>query len=295
MSRSSPHFTPAILLASLAAFACVAYTQESQEADPATAAVAPADANIPATPVRVAGEPEFALEVRTATLDDGSTGDMFIAGPMRIVSPLPVGYARPTPAGAMEVKHYPSIRRAQLTVEASPRWGMNMAFFPLFRHIQERDIAMTAPVEAEVPAMARDEAENAQGQAQTDSRVESRTGEMTVSFLYRTGDMGEPGQAEENVVVTDTTPVTVIALGIRGTMDNNRIEREIDKLYAWLKAQGETNPGPDGQPSQGRWHAEGDPRILGYNGPDVPRRDQWWEVQVPVVWQAGEASTSSPG
>ena len=286
MPRNSPHLTPAILLASLSAFACVAYTQESQDAGPATAAATPADANIPAKPVRVSGEPEFALEVRTATLDDGSTGDMFIAGPMRIVSPLPVGYPRPTPAGAMEVKHYPSIRRAQITVEASPRWGMNMAFFPLFRHIQKREIAMTAPVEAEVPAMARNEAENTQGEAQPDSR----TGEMTVSFLYRTGDMGEAGQAEENVVVTDTTPVTVIALGIRGTMDNNRIEREIDKLYAWLKDQGETNPGPDGQPSQGRWHAEGDPRILGYNGPDVPRRDQWWEVQVPVVWKADPGS-----
>lgn len=285
MTRSSPHFTPAVLLASLTAFACVAYTQESQEASPATAAVAPADASIPAKPVRVSGEPEFALEVRTARLDDGSTGDMFIAGPMRIVSPLPVGYPRPTPAGAMEIKHYPSIRRAQLTVEASPRWGMNMAFFPLFRHIQKRDIAMTAPVEAELPAMARDDADAADTQAVAGDR----TGEMTVSFLYRTGDMGVAGQAEENVVVTDTTPVTVIALGIRGTMDNNRIEREIDRLYAWLKDQGETNPGPDGQPSQGRWHAEGDPRILGYNGPDVPRRDQWWEVQVPVAWKANSA------
>lgn len=235
----------------------------------------------PRLPVAVGGEALFELETRTATLGDGSTGDMFIAGPMRIVSPLPVGYPRPTPAGAMEIKHYPSIRRAQLTVEASPRWGMNMAFFPLFRHIQKRDIAMTAPVEAEVPAMAQSDA-SAQDQAPRGDR----TGEMTVSFLYRTGDMGVAGQAEENVRVVDTEPVTVLALGIRGTMGNDRIEREVGKLYAWLDAQGQTNPGPGGEKLKGRWHADGAPRMLGYNGPDVRRGDQWWEVQVPVRWHA---------
>ncbi|MFI4917483.1 MAG: heme-binding protein [Phycisphaerales bacterium JB060] len=293
MTRSSPHCTAAILLSSLAAFACVAHTQEGDGLAPASAPAAQADANLPAQqtparPIRVSGEPEFTLQTRTATLDDGSTGDMFIAGPMRINSPLPVGYPRPTPAGAMEVKHYPSIRRAQLTVEASPRWGMNMAFFPLFRHIKDRDIAMTAPVEAEVPAMAREEVET--GEPQGGAR--DQTGEMTVSFLYRTSDMGVAGQAEEDVVVTDTKPVIVLALGIRGTMGNDRIEREIGKLYDWLDAQGDTNTGPKGEQAQGAWIADGSPRILGYNGPSVRRADQWWEVQVPIVWEAMEGTNN---
>jgi hypothetical protein len=253
--------------------------QENSEQDNATQETA--SQSEPRLPVAVGGEALFELETRTATLDDGSTGAMFIAGPMRINSPLPEGYPRPTAAGAMEIKAYPSVRRAELTVEASPRWGMNMAFFPLFRHIKDRDIAMTAPVEAEVPAMAKSDA-SAQDQAQWDDR----TGEMTVSFLYRTGDMGELGQAEENVRVVDAKPVTVLALGIRGSMDNDRIEREVGTLYAWLDAQGETNPGPGGEQLPGRWHADGAPRILGYNGPDVRRGDKWWEVQVPVAWRA---------
>ncbi len=218
------------------------------------------------TPAAVGGEPEFELEVRQAKLDDGTMGDMFIAGPMRIVSPLPEGYPRPTTAGAMEIKTYPSVRRAEITVEASPRWGMNMAFFPLFRHIQDREIAMTAPVEADLPMMAREAA----AQLDEGGQDESRSGEMTVSFLYRSSELGPTGDAEENVRVIDTKPITVLALGIRGTMNNNRIEREIEKLYEWVASQSDSNTGPEGSESAGRWQAEGDPRILGYNGPDVP-------------------------
>jgi hypothetical protein len=282
-----PRIAP-VFVASLVPFTFV----HAAPAQPGAPEVAVSQVQAPAEPVLVAGfEPEFALEARTATRDDGSTGDVFIAGPMRIMSPLPEGYPRPTAPGAMEIKAYPSVRRAELTVEASPRWGMNMAFFPLFRHIKDRDIAMTAPVEAEVPAMAQ----RAEQEGQVGEADASHTGEMIVSFLYRTGDMGELGQAEENVRVVDAKPVTVLALGIRGTMDNDRIEREIGTLYAWLEAQGQTNPGPDGGKLQGRWHAQGAPRILGYNGPDVRRGDQWWEVQVPVQWHAAPDAPAAAG
>ncbi|NRA57076.1 MAG: heme-binding protein, partial [Phycisphaerales bacterium] len=183
-------------------------------------------------PVQVGGQPVFELETRTGVLEDGERGEYFVAGPMRTTAALPEGYPRPTPAGAMEVKHYPSVRRAEITVEASPRWGMNMAFFPLFRHIQDREIAMTAPVEADLPMMACDDASQME-EVDAESN-ESRTGEMTVSFLYRSSELGPIGDAEENVRVIDTEPVIVLALGIRGTMNNNRIEREIEKLYGWI-------------------------------------------------------------
>ncbi|MGD1917037.1 MAG: heme-binding protein [Phycisphaerales bacterium] len=246
-------------------------------------------------PVQVGGQSEFELETRTGVLEDGERGEYFVAGPMRTTAALPKGYPRPTPAGAMEVKHYPSVRRAEITVEASPRWGMNMAFFPLFRHIKDREIAMTAPVEADLPMMARNAATQLEDGDASD--IESRTGEMTVSFLYRTSELGPTGDAEENVRVIDTKPVTVVALGIRGTMNNDRIEREIEKLYGWIADQGDTNAGPDGEQASGRWSADGDPRILGYNGPDVPRRDQWWEVQLPITWTqlADDSATNNPG
>ena len=248
----------------------------------------------PSAPIAVGGEAEFAIEVRQGELEDGEVSAYYVAGPMRTTAALPEGYPRPTPAGAMEIKAYPSVRRAEITVDASPRMGMNLAFFPLFRHIKNRDIAMTAPVEADLPAMARQGA--ARQMAREDAAnlgVEEEDDSMTVSFLYRTSDLGPTGQAEENVRVIDTEPVTVLSLGIRGTMGNQRIEREVAKLYEWLEAQGERNPGPDGEPAAGRWVADGDPRIMGYNGPDVPRRNQWWEVQVPVRWTSDASEASS--
>ncbi|MDP1270749.1 hypothetical protein, partial [Klebsiella pneumoniae] len=91
-----------------------------------------------------------------------------------------------------------------------------MAFGPLFRHIQNRDIAMTAPVEADVPALSRERREAADGQG-----PRGRTAMMTVSFLYRTVEQGQTGPAEERVRVVDAKPTTVVALGLRGGMDNN--------------------------------------------------------------------------
>ncbi|GIW74273.1 MAG: hypothetical protein KatS3mg103_0795 [Phycisphaerales bacterium] len=192
----------------------------AEPAEPADDTQSTAQGHLAGRAVRVGGSPEHPLESRQARLDDGSTGTMYLAGPMRIVSPLPEGYPPPTPAGAIEVKHYPSVRRAELTVQASPRLGMNMAFFPLFRHIKKRDIAMTAPVEAEVPALAGTHGQIEQADGPTGAPTQPRPDRVTVSFLYRTADMGQPGQAEEGVVVVDTPPVTVLALGVRGAMDN---------------------------------------------------------------------------
>lgn len=272
------------------AAACLPLKATAQDA-----AEAPAGATVAvvADPVKVGGVSEFELETRKGELEDGEVSAYFVAGPMRTTAALPEGYPRPTPAGAMEIKSYPSVRRAEITVDASPRLGMNMAFFPLFRHIKNRNIAMTAPVEADLPTMARQDAENlgVQGTEGDDA--------MTVSFLYRTSDLGPVGDAEENVRVIDTKPVTVLSLGIRGTMGNDRIEREIGKLYEWLESQAERNVGPGGVEAGGRWSADGSPRIMGYNGPDVPRRNQWWEVQLPVAWTATDAqlepATNSPG
>lgn len=233
-------------------------------------------------PFAVGGQAEHEVETRVGVLEDGQQGEFFVAGPMRTTAALPEGYPRPTAAGLIEIKHYPSVRRAEIEVEASPRWGMNMAFGPLFRHIKNRDIAMTAPVEADVPALSKERREAAQGQGPG-----NRTAMMTVSFLYRTMEQGQTGPAEERVRVVDLEPVTVVSMGVRGVVDNNRLEREIIKLDEWLEAQGPTNPGPDGKLAPGRWHTDGPPRVMGYSGPDVPRRNQWWEVQIPIRWQEG--------
>lgn len=68
-------------------------------------------------------------------------------GYLGIEAPLPKGYPAPTPSGCIEVKTYPSIRRAE--IKGRDVGGEGNGFWPLFQHIQSRNIAMTSPVEVD--------------------------------------------------------------------------------------------------------------------------------------------------
>ncbi|MFN9971363.1 MAG: hypothetical protein ACK58T_15860, partial [Phycisphaerae bacterium] len=81
---------------------------------------------------------------------EGESTTFSADGVLTIDTPLPVGYPDPTPPGAIDLKLYPSVRRAEVSGEVkSLSSGGNDGFWPLFRHIQRRDIAMTSPVEME--------------------------------------------------------------------------------------------------------------------------------------------------
>lgn len=179
-------------------------------------------------------------------------GENYYAGACSITTPLPAGYPAPTPPGAIDIKSYPSVRRAEVSGESSPDFGMNLGFWPLFNHIKDRGIAMTSPVEMDY----RGGDEDSVGSA------------WTMSFLYRTDDLGPTGQAGR-VVVVDTEPMTVLALGGQGTYSRTRVQDGLETLRQWLDA----NP---------QWRAAGEPRALYYNGPDVPNRNKWYEVQIPI-------------
>lgn len=174
-------------------------------------------------------------------------------GELKIDSPLPVGYPRPTPPKMIEIKEYPSVRRAEVS-GAGMRGASNRGFMPLFRHISSNDIAMTAPVEMDLP-----------GWSATDG---TRPKEWTMSFLYRTPDMNETG-TEGNVVVRDTEPVTVIAIGTQGRYVMSVFNGALKEIETWLAEQDE-------------WEAAGDPRWFGYCGPMTFPTLQWGEVQIPI-------------
>jgi hypothetical protein len=197
---------------------------------------------------RVAGDPDDAVEWRD---------DAWRFGPMAVEAPLPKGYPQPTPPEVMEIKHYPSVRRAEISGEGGVSRGSTNGFFPLFRHIQRRDIPMTAPVEMDYAGMPTD------GSAGPD--------EWTMSFLYRSPDEGDTGadQADPRVRIVDTEPVTVLALGVRGSMTGGTLRAALERLDRWILDSDE-------------WTFAGDVRTFGYNGPATPRGLRWWEVQVPV-------------
>lgn len=169
---------------------------------------------------------------------------------MLIDTPLPVGYPDPTPPGAIELKKYPSVRRAEASGESSPDLGMNFAFFPLFNHIKRRDIAMTSPVEMDYRPVREDSTQ------------------WTMSFLYREASLGPTGP-DRNVTVVDVPPMTVVSIGMRGRYSVERAKAQLPALEKWLAE----NP---------QWERAGDFRALYYNGPERRTADQWAEVQIPV-------------
>lgn len=188
------------------------------------------------------------------TVVSGSDGD-FRAGPCRIDTPLPAGYPKPTPPGAIEFKTYPVVRRAEVSGAGTPDGGMNRAFWPLFNHIKGHDIAMTSPVEMDYRDL--------EAAGSSDPR------DWSMAFLYRTPEMNEPG-VEGSVRVRDAEPVSVIAVGMKGDYSMALVRKGMAEIDAWLAEN------PEWQPA-GPW------RSLYYNGPALFWWNKWAEVQRPIA------------
>lgn len=203
----------------------------------------------PGRAVRVGGDQSASIS--------GTDGD-YRAGFCRIDTPLPVGYAPPTPPGAIDIKTYPLIRLAEVTRNDDPDRGMDRAFWPLFNHIKSHDIAMTSPVEVSYTGLDR-ESERAAPQS------------WSMAFLYRSPELNEPG-VEGDVVVRDSAPLTVVAVGLRGDYSTRLTRRGMEQIEDWL-AQ---NP---------QWEPAGEWRTLHYNGPMLQWWKKWAEVQLPVRQQ----------
>jgi len=216
-------------------------------------AEAPNAVRTPELVKRVGGDLEARIEIR-----DGE----FRYGPSRIESPLPAGYPEPTPPGSIDIKRYPSVRRAEYVSEGSPGIGMNMGFFPLFNHIKRNDIAMTSPVEMDY----RDMFDPATGkQAAKDSMS------LTMSFLYRTPELAPPGadKKDRKVLVTDRPEMEVLAIGMNGPYGTGIVEKGLTMLHDWLREHPE-------------YEIAGEPRAFHYNGPYIANRIKWSEVQLPI-------------
>ncbi|MCC5787985.1 MAG: heme-binding protein [Phycisphaerales bacterium] len=199
--------------------------------------------------LRVGGEAVEELSWR-----EGRDGPLFRAGVVMTDTKLPVGYAPPTPPGAIEIKHYPEVRRAEFSSDARVGMMGQNGFWPLFQHISRNDIAMTAPVEMEY----------------ADVETDPDLARWTMAFLYHTPDDGPTGN-DGRILIVDTEPKTFLSIGVRGRTGWTGVNRLSAQLDAWL----EENPG---------WKRAGPmrARTLGYNGPNVRTGNQWWEVQIQI-------------
>jgi hypothetical protein len=241
------------------------------------AAAKPSDAKLaqPAA-ARPEGAPEPGKSVRLvgdAELKPVLEGDEYRLPQlgMLIEAPLPVGYPAPTPPGMIELKTYPTVRRAEYRAKGSSDFGMNVGFWPLFNHIKKNDIAMTSPVEMDYrPA----------GEHAPLAPMKGGEGTWTMSFLYRTRDLGPTGE-DGRVSVVDNPEVVVVSIGMRGAYGTGAVNAGLEALQKWFDGQQE-------------WEPAGDPRGLNYNGPQVPMKSKWSEVQVPVKRKAARPPAAAP-
>ncbi|MGC6583289.1 MAG: heme-binding protein [Akkermansiaceae bacterium] len=156
-------------------------------------------------------------------------------------APLPKGWPQPGPYNEVAEKEYPAYRAAFTIGNRS-----NGSFWTLFRHIQKKDIPMTAPVE-----MTMDE----------------KGGEMemvSMGFLYQDTTVGTKGRDGEKVEVRDVPKAKVLSytwMGSRNEQSMKVAKEALEKVLAEkkLKATGF--------------------RVLGYNGPMTPRKKQTHELQ----------------
>ena len=170
-------------------------------------------------------------------------------------APLPEGFPQPTADGEINVKQYPAYRSATVQVEGDLKSASSRGFSPLFRHISDNDISMTAPVEAQYLTATLQANAASQGQA-------------AVSFLYRSLDV-VPKAVDGDVQVEDMPPMTVVSLGARGGYDYDIYTKGIERLQNWLA----THP---------EYSVAGPPRRFFYDGPFIPDALKRSDIQIPV-------------
>jgi hypothetical protein len=163
-------------------------------------------------------------------------------------SPLPDGFPEPTPVGEIRLQQYPKYRLARTDMT----FLEGSAFWTLFNHIKERDIAMTAPVEMTYA---------------TEGNAAPKKSAM--SFMYRSTRQGQLGAAGK-VEVVDIPAQMAVSIGIRGDATKERVADAKRRLEGWLEAH------------RDEYESSGPLRVMGYNSPFVADKKQFAEVQIPV-------------
>ncbi|MCC3595345.1 MULTISPECIES: heme-binding protein [unclassified Microcoleus] len=166
---------------------------------------------------------------------------------------LPSGFPEPANIGVIEVKQYPQYRAVTYTHAGDLRQATGIAFNPLFQHISNNQIAMTTPVEARYTANSE----------QIDAIPVAE-----VSFLYPAPNIA-PSSVNPAVEVTDTSPMTVVSIGVRGAYSWESYENNLSQLKDWLQQHPE-------------YEIAGPPRRFFYNSPMTPESTKISEVQIPI-------------
>jgi hypothetical protein len=158
-----------------------------------------------------------------------------------------------TPVGEIKVLQLPSRTALEANADQSYFSENNGLFRTLFRYISKHDLSMTTPVEAEI-----------------------EPGKMR--FFVGGKDANKSRPTTDSVTVRKLEPMQVLAIGIRGSYDEENFRENRDRLLRWIDEQ--TTYEPAGAPYAVYW-----------DGPYIPWFLKRSEIHLPIRLSIQESET----
>ncbi|MDA7822649.1 heme-binding protein [Opitutales bacterium] len=179
---------------------------------------------------------------------------------LAILASLPLmGYEamhEKTPVGEIKVLELPK----RIALEAKSPQGYfsenNGLFRTLFGYISKHDLSMTTPVEAEI-----------------------EPGKMR--FFVGEKDAAKKRPNTGNVVVINLDPITVVAIGIRGSYNSENFQKNEKLLLEWI------DENPD-------YETSGTAYAVYWDGPFIPWLLKRSEVHLPIRYSQKESEKNQP-
>jgi hypothetical protein len=161
-----------------------------------------------------------------------------------------------TPVGEIKVLQLPARTALEANTGQSYFSENNGLFRTLFRYISKHDLSMTTPVEAEI-----------------------EPGRMR--FFVGGKDANKSRPTTDSVTVRKLEPMQVLAIGIRGSYDEENFRENRDRLLRWIDEQ--TTYEPAGAPYAVYW-----------DGPYIPWFLKRSEIHLPIRLSIQESETNQP-
>ena len=161
-----------------------------------------------------------------------------------------------TPVGEIKVLQLPSRTALEANADQSYFSENNGLFRTLFRYISKHDLSMTTPVEAEI-----------------------EPGRMR--FFVGGKDANKSRPTTDSVTVKELDPMQVLAIGIRGSYDEENFRQNRNRLLQWIDEQTIYEPA-------------GEPYAVYWDGPYIPWFLKRSEIHLPIRLSTQESKQNPP-
>ena len=149
-----------------------------------------------------------------------------------------------TPVGKIQIIDIPQRVALETSSQKSYFSEDNGLFRKLFKYINNNDLSMTTPVEAEI-----------------------NPGKMR--FFVGKKDLEKDFKNSSQVIVRKLPPLKVVTIGIRGSYSEKRFNENLTKLSKWLT-------------ENKKYESVGDAYGVYWNGPFVPGPFKRSEIHIPI-------------